>query len=339
MHRLDRRFAVEGAVAGEHLVEDRAQREEVGAGVGGETPHLLRRHVPIRADHHAGPRLGERPRRRQLVAGALGADELGDPEVEDLGPPVAGQEQVLRLEVAVDDAALVRRRQAARHRGGDLRRPPRRQRPAGEPRPQGLALQQLGHQIRRAVVAADVVHGEDGGVVERRDGARLGLEAAQAVGAGRQVRRQHLDRDLAAEPLVARAVDDPHAAGPDGREDLVRPQTGAGLDKHGGERILSPCRPSSSPACAGSNRRPSPTPRSSSRGTRSCASAPPASAARTSTSTAASRPASTPAPSWGTSSPARSSRRAGPSSASAPATSSSAPSPRAAAPASTAARG
>ena len=61
VHRLDRRFAVEGAVAGEHLVEHRAQREEVGAGIGREAPHLLRRHVPIRADHHAGPRLGERP--------------------------------------------------------------------------------------------------------------------------------------------------------------------------------------------------------------------------------------------------------------------------------------
>jgi hypothetical protein len=45
-------------------------------------------------------------------------------------------------------------------------------------------------------------------VAQGRDGARLALEARAAVGVGRELARQHLDRDQAVEPGVT------------GREDL-----------------------------------------------------------------------------------------------------------------------
>ena len=89
---------------------------------------------------------------------------------------------------------------------------------------QRLALEQLRDDVRRAVSRADVEDREDVRMVERRGGARLLLEAAQPIGIGRERGGQDLDRDLASEPRVARAVDLAHAAGAERREDLVRTQ-------------------------------------------------------------------------------------------------------------------
>ena len=60
------------------------------------------------------------------------AQQLRHAEVADLGPAVAGQQDVGRLQVAVDDALLVGVVDGAGQRlepGGGL---PRRQRPAGQ---------------------------------------------------------------------------------------------------------------------------------------------------------------------------------------------------------------
>ena len=62
-------------------------------------------------------------------------------------------------------------------------------------------------------------------MVERRGRARLLLEARAAVRIRRHRRRQHLDRDLAPELRVPRAVDLAHPARAERREDLVGPET------------------------------------------------------------------------------------------------------------------
>ena len=46
-----------------------------------------------------------------------------DAEIEDLGAPVVGQKNVVRLDVAVDDALGVRGREAVGDLGRDLGRP------------------------------------------------------------------------------------------------------------------------------------------------------------------------------------------------------------------------
>ena len=50
-------------------------------------------------------------------------------------------------------------------------------------------------------------------VVEGGEEVRLALEAAEALGVLRDLGRQHLDRDVAAEVRVGGAVDLAHAAG------------------------------------------------------------------------------------------------------------------------------
>jgi hypothetical protein len=58
-------------------------------------------------------------------------------------------------------------------------------------------------------------------MIETRNGARLALEAREAIGARRDGLRQHLDRDFASETRVARAIDLAHAPGSERAGDLV----------------------------------------------------------------------------------------------------------------------
>ena len=58
-------------------------------------------------------------------------------------------------------------------------------------------------------------------MVERGKQARFPREAGAALGIGREVRRQDLDRDVTTELAVARATDLAHAAGAEPRDDRV----------------------------------------------------------------------------------------------------------------------
>ena len=107
-HHLRHARARERMHAGQHLVEDDAQREEVGPLVEGVAESLFRRQVVEGADDHPFARLAVRPRR---VARALGED-LAEPEVEHLHVAAGREHEVRRRDVPVEDAVLVRDLQA-----------------------------------------------------------------------------------------------------------------------------------------------------------------------------------------------------------------------------------
>src|SRR5437867_1175086 len=69
-------------------------------------------------------------------------------------------------------------------------------------------------------------------MVERGGGPRFLLKAAEAIGIGRELRGQDLDGDIASEARIARAVDLAHAAGANGRDDLIRAEPRAGRECH-----------------------------------------------------------------------------------------------------------
>ena len=166
-------------------------------------------------------------------ASSLPSIGLRQAEVEDFDVAVRADFDVGWLQVAVDQAALVRRFE----RVGDLERDPQRlgQRhsAAGNPRRQILSLDQL-HDQRRDLAPfvawqfCDFVDLGDVGVTQ--GGERLGFafEARQPLRVCGEEFGEDLDGDVAIEPRVARAIDLAHTTGAKGRDNGVRTKAGPG---------------------------------------------------------------------------------------------------------------
>ena len=125
----------------------------------------------------------------------------------------------------MDDAPVVGRGERVGHRHGQLEDPSDGEsvaadhggeRPAGDP---------LHDEEADAAGFLDRVQGHDAGVVQRGDRSGFLLEAGEAVSIAREVGRQDLDGDVAAEAGVAGEVDLPHAS----RAELAADFVGAEL--------------------------------------------------------------------------------------------------------------
>jgi hypothetical protein len=144
-----------------------------------------------------------------------------DAEVEQLGllapGVVACEDDVSRLEVAVDDAVAVRRRQRRQHLVGD----------AGDARPaerpvaldaggQRVSLQELHHHAGAAVrQGLPVGHLHHVRVAQPADQLRLAAKARHLLAIARQVADQPLERERAAQVDVLDLVHLPHPAAPE----------------------------------------------------------------------------------------------------------------------------
>jgi hypothetical protein len=106
-----------------------------------------------------------------------------------------------------------------------------RDRPAFDDGAQRLAVEEFGDQ-KWHVAGADVENREDVGVGQGGDGARFVLEAVQPRRVGGHGTGQYFDRDVAAEPRVARLVDFTHATGAERRHNFVRAEAHAGSQGH-----------------------------------------------------------------------------------------------------------
>ena len=81
-----------------------------------------------------------------------------------------------------------------------------------------------------AVGFFDAVEPCDVRMVQRREHFGFALKAREPIVVSREQRRQNLDGDLAFELRIRRAVDLAHAAGSNGRDDLIWTETGAGSE-------------------------------------------------------------------------------------------------------------
>ena len=157
--------AGEGAAAGEHLVEERAEAEDVGADVDFLAFGLLGRHVGDGAQDGAFLGLRADGLRGVVVAGGCRLGELGEAEVEDFDGAVVGDDDVGGLDVAVDDAGGVGLAQAFGDLDGDAERFVEAQALAGDEGVEGFAGDVFHHQTVGAFVLEDVVDGDDVGMV------------------------------------------------------------------------------------------------------------------------------------------------------------------------------
>jgi hypothetical protein len=132
----------------------------------------------------------------------------------------------------MDDSSGVCGREAAAYLQAVLDGLARRDGTVGEPRAERVSIQQLEDDVRDSVLRADVVDGEDVGMVEGRDGPGFLLESAEAVGVALARRGHDLESDIPSETGITRAVDLAHAPRAQGRADLILAETATGYERH-----------------------------------------------------------------------------------------------------------
>ena len=203
-------FALKRQLAGQHFVHHHAERVQVGAVIDLAALGLLRRDIVHRADgllHHAG-----------LLRGS----ERGNAEIGQLCRTVPQDDNVLRLNVLMDDAARVCVHECAGNllseENGLL---PRQMALALQILLEGDALDQLHNDIIRAVLAADVEHGNNIVVAQLGNGARLNGEPLADIRVLRELFFEHLECHIAPENGIPRPVNDRHAANADDFLNLI----------------------------------------------------------------------------------------------------------------------
>ena len=144
------------------------------------------------------------------------------PKSVTLGTPSAVEQNVLRLDVAVDDTVRVCAGERARDRGPDLGNVPERKRAlTGNALLERLALDVLEDDELAAVLLAAVKHGDDVRVSQLSRGPGLVREALERLLVSRLVFVEDLERDGALEHRVEGAKDGRHPAPADDALDLV----------------------------------------------------------------------------------------------------------------------
>src|SRR5688500_20130749 len=114
------------------------------------------------------------------TVGGLIGQAVGDAEVADLHDAVRGQQDVVRLDVAVDDSGRVGRLQCRADLDPDVECGRDVERTRREHRLQVFAFYQLHHQVWHTRVEDEVVHGHDVGVGQPGDGAGLAIEPGRS---------------------------------------------------------------------------------------------------------------------------------------------------------------
>src|SRR5262249_49104320 len=146
----------------------------------------------------------------------------GQAEVGDDGPAAGVEEDVGRLDVAVDQAALVGVVQGLGDLGDEVGRgrggKPALPQPPGQVRPFD---QVRDGETQPVGGAADVVDGDDAGVVQAGEDAGLGQVGIGLLGGSQAVAVRHLDGDGPAQGVVVAPVDDAEAAGAQAADDPV----------------------------------------------------------------------------------------------------------------------
>ena len=180
-----------------------------------------------------------RHRQQRLVRiGRLG--QLGEAEIEDLDGVGGRDEEILRLDVTVHDAALVRRRKAE----GDFDRVAHGGVDGKTLRLHALTecgpLEQLRHEIGCALMEARMVHAQDARVIQRGRSPRFLLEPPYGLWVCRIQRGQHLDRHFPSELGVLCVIDNPHAAGPEFLAERISSDERSRLENHADHAVLGP---------------------------------------------------------------------------------------------------
>jgi hypothetical protein len=138
--------------------------------------------------------------------------QLRQTEVENLRPVLFTDEDIRRLDVAMDDALGVRGIECVRELDRDIQQVRDLQRSTVDAIAEALAPEGLHHDVRCALIVADVEDGADAGVAQGARRACLDSKPLERLVAGRRLRWEELERDLPAQSFVFGEIHDTHAA-------------------------------------------------------------------------------------------------------------------------------
>ena len=211
-----RGVARERPAAGEQFVEHDAEREHVAASIGRRTRDLLRAAVVRRAE-------------KLTSDGRVGRSPVAhEPEVEQVHGAGLRHHDVVRLDVTVNEAVVVRVLQRVRDRGDELRGLAGPTLAAAEPEVglvhsfvQRAPLEVLHGEVVAAAPLADLVDRHDAGVLQAGGRRRLAPEAGDGGRRDGEVLVQQLERDLPAQRDLFCEVDRAHAAAAELAQDPV----------------------------------------------------------------------------------------------------------------------
>ena len=196
-------------VAGKQLVQHDTQAIEVAAAVDLFAAQLFRAHVLRGAD--AGAFTGQR---------GTGIHGAGDAEIRQQATAIGAAQDVVGLYVAMDHALCMRVVQRTGNVVHDAQRGMAVERGALRWR-DGAELFVLHRDVGGAIGRADVVDGDDVGVVQLRGDARFLQKPFTQYRVGRHGRRQDLQRDLSAQGILRGEVNLGHAARADGVQQRI----------------------------------------------------------------------------------------------------------------------
>ena len=149
---------------------------------------------------------------RRAVGVLFRRGKLGQSEIEHFDDSVRADHDVARLDVAMDDARRVGRRQRAGDGDGILQNVGHRQAATGDQLLERLAGHELHHHEVGSIRLVDLVDGDDVGVVQRRRGFGLLNEALLAGFVFQLLGAEDLDADEAVEAQIPGLVDHTHPA-------------------------------------------------------------------------------------------------------------------------------
>jgi hypothetical protein len=166
---------------------------------------------------------------RYLAGRTASGCDFRQSEIENLGVSALGDEDIGRLDVAVDDSFGMGGIEGVGDFDGECENQFGFQRTIADPVLECKAVQKLHGDEGLAILFADVVDGANVGVIQRGRSLSFALKAGERLWVARNVIGKKLEGDEAMQPRVFRFIDDTHPTTAELLDDAI---VGDGLADH-----------------------------------------------------------------------------------------------------------
>jgi hypothetical protein len=151
----------------------------------------------------------------------FGGSDFGQAEIENFGAPALGHENILRLDIAVNDAFGVCRIQRVGDLDGQWQQLVEFHCPPINRMLERLSFQKLHGDEGAVVLLADVVNRANIRMIQGRSGLRFALKSGQRLPIPGNFCGKELERHEATQPRILGFVDDTHPATPEFFQDAI----------------------------------------------------------------------------------------------------------------------